>query len=131
MIPLAFAAAFPLTGPVAMPEPPGYAELIHRMERMPPHPRLFLRPEQVRNRLREQLKTSMGEALAGRLRADADILLKMPPSTRLVKGRRLLEVSRRVLLRVTTLIAVWLFTGERCYADRALLEMEAAARFSD
>ena len=131
MIPLAFAAAFPLTGPVAMPEPPGCAELIHRMEKMPPHPRLFLRPEQVRNRLREQLKTSMGEALAGRLRADADILLKMPPSTRLVKGRRLLEVSRRVLLRVTTLTAVWLFTGERCYADRALLEMEAAARFSD
>jgi hypothetical protein len=61
-----------------------------------------------------------------------EALLDEPPSEYdRPNGLRLLSVSRTVLDRVRTLGALYQFTGEDRYAERAWRELEAAADFPD
>jgi len=92
------------------------------------HPRLLAADDAA---IKRNAETPAGKALAGRILYDADQLLKLPPQPRVMLGRRLLMASRNVLYRVNTLAVAWRLTGERKYADRAILEMCNAAGYSD
>lgn len=101
------------------------------MERLSPtHPRLLVGPEQFAT-LEQNAQTPVGQALAGRLRHDAELMLGYPPQPREMIGRRLLSASRNVLYRVNTLAVTFRLTGKREYADRAIREMLNAAAYSD
>jgi len=95
------------------------------------HPRLFLNAGEV-------------EALKGKIDADpqlvqvraellarAEELLSVPPLTRVMKGKRLLSVSRSCFQRVTDLSMAWLLTKDARFLDRARAEMLAVAEFTD
>ena len=96
-----------------------------------PHPRLILRDgdmEAVRSLVgNDDAAARMHKFIARR----ADKYLAEPVQKRVMEGRRLLTVSRRVLERVVYCSYMYLYTGERRYADRAEAEMLAAAEFSD
>lgn len=61
----------------------------------------------------------------------ADKYLTEPVQQRTMEGRRLLTISRRVEERVLYCAYMYLYTGDRRYAERAEAEMLAAADFSD
>lgn len=98
----------------------------------PEHPRVMATSETW-----GRLKTTIaGGGLPARLYADlqaeARALLEAPVSKyEIPDGKRLLNVSRRVMDRVRTLALVDRLTGERRYAERAWRELEAAAAFKD
>ena len=95
------------------------------------HPRLFVNSGTGFRPLLEARKSAAGKALAARVIHDAQVLLKEKPAERIMEGRRLLTVSRNVLYRVNTLAAAFRLTGEKAFAERAALEMCAAADFTD
>ena len=95
------------------------------------HPRLFVNSGTGFRPLLEARKSAAGKALAARVVHDARVLLKEKPAERIMEGRRLLAVSRNVLYRVNTLAAAFRLTGEKAFAERAALEMCAAADFPD
>ncbi len=96
-----------------------------------PHPRLILHEgdmEAVRDLVaNDDAVARLHKFIASR----ADKYLAEPVQVRTMEGRRLLTISRRVLERVAYCSYMYLYTGERRYADRAEAEMLAAAGFSD
>ena len=94
------------------------------------HPRLLVGQDGFAA-LKRNAESAAGKALAGRILHDAELLLTLPPQPRVMEGRRLLGASRNVLYRVDTLAVACRLTGERKYADRAILEMRSAAGYSD
>lgn len=98
---------------------------------IPPHPRLMASDEDFA-RLRSQIHI---DAVSGQifrcLQQRADQLLEAPPLERVVIGRRLLQVSRLALSRISVLAMVARLTGETKYAKRAIAETLAMCRFTD
>ena len=94
------------------------------------HPRLLVGREQFAA-LKQNAQAPAGQALAARIRHDAELILGYPPQPREMIGRRLLSASRNVLYRVNTLAVAFRLTGKREYADRAIREMLNAASYSD
>ncbi len=95
------------------------------------HPRLFLTSENE-YKIFEALKANPElSTLNERLLANCEKLLKLPPCSRKLEGRRLLGVSREVLKRVFHLSWAYRFTKDERFAARAKSEMLAAANFSD
>ncbi len=94
------------------------------------HPRLLVKAENT-GRFRQNAATPYGKLLAERILYDADQLLAQVPQKREMIGRRLLMASRTVLYRINTLGVAWQLTGNAAYAERAVLEMEYAAAYSD
>lgn len=94
-----------------------------------PHPRLLM-DAAAGTRVRDGIATNdtLG-ALFAILRNEADEILELPPSELNMTGRRLLSVSREVLRRVAYLGFAYRMTGKTHYAERAIVEMEAAAAF--
>ena len=117
-------------GAAAAPSPPeGARPILATLRRG--HPRLFL-SEEVLARLRDGRRDDGDmERLYTRLRSSASRIMNEPPVEHKLEGPRLLSVSRRCLLRVSTLALVARLSEERAYADRARREMEAAAGFRD
>lgn len=95
------------------------------------HPRLLLSPE-VAATLPER---AAADAVNARVTADllrrADDLLGIPPVTRELQGRRMLNVSRTALDRIVTLGMAWHLRGDTRHRDRALREMLQIAAFRD
>ena len=81
-------------------------------------------PEVVRNH-------AVGKSLERLILHNAETILQQPPAERELTGRRLLTISRLVLYRVNSLCMAYHLTGKKDYADRAIREMPAAAKFSD
>ncbi len=96
------------------------------------HPRLLLTKDKLET-LRQQIQGD--ELLAkwyGGIEENAEKTLGQKPSIyEIPDGRRLLSVSRRVKDRVRTLAFVYLLSGDKRFADRAWLELAAAAAFPD
>ncbi len=69
--------------------------------------------------------------LAVFVRRLADHELAQPVVTRQMEGRRLLHISREVLRRVIHCGLMYQLGGDEKYARRAILDLQAAARFSD
>jgi oligo-alginate lyase len=98
---------------------------------LPPHPRLLARTADW-ERLRHQVESDEASRLFWRaFSARADRLLKMPPLTRVMTGRRLLLVSREALERIAVLSLVARVGGNPAHAERAKQEMLAVAAFED
>lgn len=97
----------------------------------PAHPRILLTPDDM-TRLKGLVKSdAVARGYLDDVRKRGEKTLSEPPSTRVLKGPRLLDVSRRVLERVLTLGLLFQIEGERKWADRAIVEMQAVAQFSD
>lgn len=95
------------------------------------HPRLLLQEGDV-DRVRTSVQNvPQVEALYNFVMKRAEKMLEEPVCVRKKKGKRLLDVSRRVLERVLSCSCAYLLTGEREYAERAEAEMVAAAHFED
>ena len=95
------------------------------------HPRLYLkRSDETTLRAKIKSDPMLSKALEHVI-AVADDTLNEEPVRREMHGRRLRQVSRPCLNRVTHLAFAFRMTGERRYALRAQQEMLAAAGFSD
>lgn len=96
------------------------------------HPRILVQ-EDTFKKIAENIKTDrvLAEIYTG-VKARADAILDQPINVyEKPDGLRLLEVSRSVLDRVTTLAAIYNITGEEQYALRAWMELYMAASFPD
>jgi hypothetical protein len=123
--PTELASAFKLY----VPPPPADAFLKNLRKE---HPRLLLTPKDV-VQYKEKIKTDpqLKEWYA-KVKKDADKLLSAKPSIYEKRdGRRLLDVSRRVVGRIYDLGFVYLMSGEAVYLRRAYQELEAAGNFPD
>ena len=77
------------------------------------------------------LQTAAGKSIRTRVLLDAEAILDIEPCQRIKEGKRLLGVSRQILVRINTLAMAWKLNGEEKYARRAIAEMMAASRFTD
>ncbi|RKN85802.1 Ig-like domain-containing protein [Paenibacillus ginsengarvi] len=113
---------------------PTRGDLIARLKEqsLGQHPRLMMKAVDV-TRMRQLITTdaNMSKWYAN-LTASADKILTDPVAKyEIPDGLRLLETSRRVLLRVQTLAMAYQLSGDARYAERAWNELEAAANFPD
>jgi len=117
---------------VVRPEEVTREQVAEAMARAPKgHPCLFVDGGRFKT-LRAELEAhDLGRAALGLLCRDADEMLKQPVSARVMEGRRLLGVSRRVLHRLTALAMAYRLTGNGDYLARCVAEMEAVAAFAD
>lgn len=108
------------------------ADIARRLQPEPPtHPRLFLSAAaEVTLRRDVAADPLMANVLASVLR-EADRQLVTKPVEHVLIGRRLLDKSRTCLSRVLHLGLAWRLTGERKYLERARVELDAVAQFSD
>lgn len=107
------------------------SDIAARLAQLPPsHPRLFLKAGEEAA-LRKLGSDPVRARLHAGLVAAADKMLTEAPVERTLTGRRLLHQSRTCLSRVLHLGFAWRLTGERKYAERARVELLAAAAFSD
>lgn len=97
----------------------------------PGHPRLFADDARFAELRCFCAEDPDGQAYLARLLATADAILAEKPVERVVTGRRLLDVSRTALARITHLVFAWRLTRERRYADRGVAELKAVCGFSD
>lgn len=108
-----------------------FASSVALPDPVPAHPRLFADAPRF-SALREQVKT---DAVSARIFADltrrADQMLPLPALTYKKEGRRLLDVSRTALDRISTLAMMARLTDDPRYAERAVAEMRAVTAFSD
>jgi len=98
---------------------------------LPAHPRLFARAADWERVQKQVVSDPVSARIFASLQTKAEGYLSLPPTERILVGRRLLGASRQVLERVTTLAAVARITGEARYVERAALEMRTVARFTD
>ncbi len=98
---------------------------------LPAHPRLLVRADDW-EKLRHQVETDpLSRRVFDLIKARTDRMLDQPPVERKLEGRRLLQVSRLALERITALAMVARITGDERYSRRAVEEMIAVTRFSD
>jgi len=95
------------------------------------HPRLLATRTEL-----EALRESIGDdpvrrALADAVVEQAGLMRDVPPITRKLQGRRLLDQSRRCVKRVVLLAMAYHLTGDIEHVRRCEKEMLAAARFDD
>ncbi len=113
--------------PLTLPEPDKILATLR-----PDHPRVMARPETFAGIKSLVAQGGLPATLYAQAKASAGQILTTPASEyEIPDGRRLLSVSRRVLDRVRTLALVGRLEGDPRYADRAWIELEAAARFPD
>jgi len=100
----------------------------------PEHPRLIAVSEDLA-RVKELIATdARAAAVAKKVTAEADSLLKAAPLARVLKQRSsmsMLDTGRKCVERLYTLATVYRLSGDRRYADRAIAELLAVAEFSD
>jgi hypothetical protein len=96
------------------------------------HPRLMVTGADAWDILRERAKGDAELAgMIGYFNAQAQAVKKAPTLTRKQTGRRLLDVSRESLRRITLLSFSYRMTGDGTLLERAILELEAVCAFDD
>ena len=97
----------------------------------PAHPRIWITAEDL-PRLRESVrKDGLARKYLGIVEKAGVKMLDAAPAERVLVGPRLLHVSRATLNRVRTWAGLYLVTGEKRFAERAIREMRTVAAFSD
>ncbi len=97
----------------------------------PGHPRLILTDGELAS-LRSLIDTNVElQGLVTHMLGDANDLLDKPTVEYKIVGPRLLSQSRACLGKVYTLALAYRLTGEKKFADRARIELLAAASFKD
>ena len=97
------------------------------------HPRLFADETEFVH-LKADVEKDQGSLrhlAAQRVRERAELLLPKRPLERKLIGRRLLDVSRTALYRISTLSMAYRLSGERKFLERAVEEIKAVIAFSD
>ncbi len=98
---------------------------------LPAHPRLFFQPGEARG-LADKAKNDPETAqIAASVIRLAEKLLDAPPVVYQKNGKRLLDVSRAALKRISTLAMANLLTGDARFTRRAVVEMNAVCAFAD
>jgi len=111
--------------------PPVLDPLKAAIDAPPAHPRLLAKTDDF-ERLRTQvIADPYSRRVFEELKKRAEKILTEPPVTRELTGRRLLDVSRRFIDRVSSLAMLARITHDPRYANRAIAEMRAVAAFSD
>ena len=95
------------------------------------HPRLLLPPDPETLRQKSEEEGSLAHLHYQWLVANADALLTEPVLERKQVGRRLLDVSREALRRMSTLALVYRVSQDQRYLQRLEAELVAVCRFSD
>jgi hypothetical protein len=94
-------------------------------------PRLVLNPENA-GLLREKLETDpVVKNMYAAIKLAALEVMEQPPATRIMTGRRLLSVSRRVLYRINMLGMVYVVEQDDKVLQRIDAELKAVCTFSD
>ena len=128
---LLLCAVLCLTAVAEKTELPVNPEVAARIAAAAPHPRLLMSDADA-DKLRRRIgKNETAGAVFALVRQYADSLLAEPPVTYKKEGKRLLSVSREALKRVLNLAFAHRMTGEQKYAERAMVEMDAAAAFQN
>ena len=97
----------------------------------PGHPRLIALESDI-ERVRRLIESNpQAKEIRDKLYESAVQMLEQPPVEHRLIGPRLLHQSKTCLDRVYTLLTVYRLSGERRFAERAIIEMLAAARFPD
>lgn len=107
------------------------SEIQKAIEKIKPHPRLFLnaeRMEQVRQKIE---KDPCWNSYYRSLKACGDDLLKQPLLERKMEGRRLLGISRAAISRIFVWSFLWEYEKDPQYFHRAEKEMLNIAQFFD
>jgi len=122
------AVALPLLGLGALAAQDDFAR---RLRDLPEHPRLFLSDVDLaalreRHAVDATLKRFVRDAVA-----EAEQCLDAAELQRVLRGPRLLHVSRECLRRVQALALAWRWTGEQRYAARAVRDLRSVAAFAD
>ena len=126
---LASAAILCAAPATIIPIPPA-TEILTRLN--PGHPRLLASPDDFARLQKDTQKIPILKKWYKTVQTQAEDLLNKPPSKyEIPDGLRLLATSRQVLSRVYTLAMVYKMSGDRRFADRAWVELEAAANFKD
>jgi hypothetical protein len=130
VLPLIVAGCTLLRGPLKEEEPANVdLEVISTLR--PGHPRLMLTDDDLAS-LRALLKTDPElQGLVEKVVAEATDLLDKPTVEYIVIGPRLLSQSRACLMKVYALALAYRLTDEMKFADRAKVELLAAAAFKD
>lgn len=95
------------------------------------HPRLMVLDEDFARVKGYIASDPVAKEYFERVKESGEKMLSEPVSERIIVGPRLLTISRQVLVRTSTLGALYRLTGDRRYAERCRDEMLAAARFKD
>jgi oligo-alginate lyase len=96
------------------------------------HPRLLVDDARKADILAFIANSSQAKAYFGALLVQADAILTMPPQLRPPENASdILSAARTVLSRVVTTGLAYRLTGNTTFALRAVVEMEAAANYSD
>ena len=94
-------------------------------------PRLILTPPRLTHLRKAIQQDSLTATLHDGLVGYADSLLTLPPLTYTKEGRRLLNVSREALRRLTTLALLYRTTEDVAYLERLDQELRAISNFPD
>ena len=93
------------------------------------HPRILLRDF---DGIAAAARTPWGEALGKRIVGNADVLLTLPPTERVMQDPlRMSRTSQEIEFRIHTLAVAHVLTGDPRYARRAIDEMLNAAAYPD
>lgn len=96
------------------------------------HPRIIMSEDKFNSLKKHIGDGSVTASLLEKLRSEADSLLDEPASEyEIPDGIRLLEVSRKVLRRVSALALAYNVFGDVKYAERCYKELEKAGNFQD
>ncbi len=95
------------------------------------HPRLLARPEDFINLKKRIAEDSTLKVWYEKLKIKGENVLVSVPCTYELSNGKLLNVSRKVLDRVYTLIMLYQLNGDKRYSERVWQELESAARFPD
>jgi len=126
---LAFATSLLPAQAVPSPDTPSLSKTFQSS--LPAHPRLLFRKEQIPDLEKKADSCPELRLVRDSILTEANATLTKPPLKRIMDGRRLLQVSRDCLHRVTTLALAWQLTGDKRYSRRAADEMLNVAAFSD
>ncbi|MDQ3440251.1 MAG: heparinase II/III family protein [Planctomycetota bacterium] len=97
----------------------------------PAHPRIWVTGDDL-PRLKESVqKNRLARKYFGIVEKAGVATLDDKPAERVLVGPRLLSVSRATLKKVRTWAGLYLVTGEKRFADRAVRELRTVAAFND
>jgi hypothetical protein len=96
-----------------------------------PHPRLYIHQEDLKPLKELITKDKIVKNWYELLEKDAEKLILEPPVEYILIGPRLLTQSRKALKRISTLAGLYLIDGDTRKAERARVELLAAARLKD
>lgn len=105
--------------------------VISEQSELPEHPRLLLLKGEEAGLLLKINKDAHWKTLHNSILDESVRIIDLPVEIYLVKGKRLLDVSREVLRRVFYLSYSYRMTGEDKFARRAEKELLQVASFSD